>query len=336
MILRNMSSRCDSCGGDCAKAAMLRHEGIAECFLAATDQEAIKSAVRGNVVGMLELGVRGGVQGWCLNGAEVKSIESAGAVIRTWRDADAEWCFIGDVYPADPKASRADQTQSCLERLASALDLAGMTFEEVMRTWFFNNLILEWYGDFNRVRTNFFSSMNLKRLPASTGVGMPNRKGAELTCAALAMRPLRPGAIIREVVSPLQGPATAYRSSFSRAMAIESPEQRRMWISGTASIDPAGLTQYPESVDRQIDRTLEVVQALLGAEDMGWQHVTRAVGYFRHEKDIAKWEAHAAKWNLQKLPVALVEAYVCRDDLLFELEADAVRMTSDRIPLRHG
>lgn len=326
MILHNMSSRCDTCGGDCARAALLRHEGISECFLAASDQEAIHAAVRGNVVGMLELGVRGGVQGWCLKGVPVQTIEAPGASIRTWRDDDAVWCFIGNVLPADLSASRDEQTLSCLQRLASALDLAGMTFEHVVRTWFFNDLILEWYGDFNRVRTNFFSGMNLQRLPASTGVGMPNRAGAQLTCAALAMIPLRAGAVVREVLSPLQGPATAYRSSFSRAMAIESPDQHRVWISGTASIDPEGLTQYPESVDKQIERTLEVVEAMLKAERMDWKHVTRAVGYFRHEKDIARWEEHAAKWGLQKLPVALVEAYVCRDDLLFELEADAVRM----------
>lgn len=262
---------------------------------------------------------------WIPAGTEVQTLEAAGSSLHLWSDAHADWCFIHGLLPSNLRLGREEQTRLCFERIEQAVIHAGMNFGDVARTWFFNNRILEWYGEFNAVRTVFFGERNISRMPASTGVGMPNAAGAALTCAALAIRPRRGAAAVREVESPEQCPAMAYKSSFARAMSLDAPAQRQLWISGTASIAPCGKTEHVGDVDKQIDRSLEVVEAILHAEKMNWGDVTRAVGYFRHAKDAARYEVIARGRELPKIPIVLARADICRDDLLFEIEADAAK-----------
>jgi enamine deaminase RidA (YjgF/YER057c/UK114 family) len=262
---------------------------------------------------------------WMPAGIEVESIESEGTTVHTWSDEHADWCYAQGILPPNPRLRREEQTRGCFERIERIVSQAGFKFDEVARTWFFNHRILEWYGEFNTVRTVFFDEKGIDRMPASTGVGMPNAPGAELTCAVLAIRPRGNGVAVREVFSPEQCPAVDYRSSFSRAMSLDTPERNLLWISGTASIAPCGKTEYVGDVDKQIDRTLEVVEAILHAEKMNWGDVTRAVGYFRTAADAAKFANHARGRELPpQLPIVFAHADICRDDLLFEMEADAV------------
>jgi hypothetical protein len=59
---------------------------------------------------------------------------------------------------------------------------------------------------------------------------------------------------------------------------------------------------------------------------MTWGDVTRGIAYFA---DIAERSTFNAIWQSRGLPVfplALSHADVCRHDLLFELEVDAVKV----------
>jgi enamine deaminase RidA (YjgF/YER057c/UK114 family) len=263
---------------------------------------------------------------WIPDGIEVQTTEEGGAKVHLWSDKSADWCFVQGLVPANLRMSREEQTRFCFAKIGQIVSNAGMTFAEVARTWFFNYRILEWYDVFNTTRTQFFTEQKITRMPASTGVGMPNAAGAALTCAALAIKPHRKGAAVREVESPEQCPAIKYKSSFARAMSLDTPEGRTMWISGTASIAPCGKTEHVGDVDKQIDRTLEVVEAILRAEKMNWGNMTRAVGYFRNAADIPRFAVRAQQLGLPQLPIVFARAEICRDDLLFELEADAMTM----------
>lgn len=59
-----------------------------------------------------------------------------------------------------------------------------MDFSHVIRTWFYNNRLLDWYEEFNRARDTFFESRGVfdRLVPASTG----------LVPAIGNMRPCRP------------------------------------------------------------------------------------------------------------------------------------------------
>jgi enamine deaminase RidA (YjgF/YER057c/UK114 family) len=133
------------------------------------------------------------------------------------------------------------------------------------------------------------------------------------------------GAGAREVGSPLQCPAPAYGSAFSRAMEIDSGGWRRLTISGTASIQPDGKTAWEGDARKQVDLTMEVIAAILQARGMNFGDTTRATAYYRKPEYKQHFDAWRKERDLELMPVVDTHSTVCRDDLLFELELDAGR-----------
>jgi enamine deaminase RidA (YjgF/YER057c/UK114 family) len=154
-------------------------------------------------------------------------------------------------------------------------------------------------------------------------VGAKNPTGAALSLGAWAFRPVQPNAYAEEVASPLQCPAPAYGSSFSRAMEISTNGGRQLFISGTASIAPGGKTMWVDDVRNQVDLTMEVVEAILQSRGFSFEDLARATAYFRRPAEAAVFAEWLAAKNLSRLPVVSAQCDVCRDDLLFELEAEA-------------
>ncbi len=244
-----------------------------------------------------------------------------------YEDEHAEYCLLTGVLPHDPSASRTDQTTSVYEGIEDALRDAGMTFANVARTWLYLDKILEWYDPFNRARDAFFHARNVYAglVPASTGIGSANLYGSAITACAIALRPKSGRVTIRAVDSPLQCPALHYRSSFSRAVEIGTPEYRTLMVSGTASIKPGGETAFVNDPEKQLALTMEVVEAILTSRGMGWGDAVRAVMYLKKASYLSLWQAWLKDRKLESMPVITVEADICRDDLLVEFEVDAVR-----------
>jgi hypothetical protein len=57
---------------------------------------------------------------------------------------------------------------------------------------------------------------------------------------------------------------------------------------------------------------------------MDWKDVSRAIAYFKNMEDAPLLDLYCKKNNLPALPIAIAHGDICRDDLLFEIEADAV------------
>lgn len=273
-----------------------------------------------------------GVQAIVWWGGQVERIQLGRQVIGTvGDDGVARHCWLGGVGPQTLALGAPAQTQQMFGAAELALDLAGFELRDVVRTWFYNDNILAWYGDFNRVRTAHYAPVKWRSgsLPASTGIGARNRAGAALSVGFRAWRPkpntAAAGAAPSEIASPLQCPAPRYGSSFSRAMEVAIGSGGRwLTISGTASIHPDGSTAWLGDARRQVDLTMDVVAAILHSRDMAWRHVTRATAYYRHAADVRHFAAWQAEHAQGALPVVNTASVVCRDDLLFEIEVDAV------------
>ncbi len=268
-----------------------------------------------------------GTQAFILDGRPVHRVTLAGRVVGSlWSDEDADYCLLAGILPADSRATRGAQTTSSMEQIEAALHNAGMDFSHLVRTWFYLDDLLAWYDEFNAARTEFFHRRGVfdRLVPASTGIGARNSAGAALAAGALAIRPKHGRVHIQEVPSPLQCSATEYRSSFSRAVEVESPDRRMLIISGTASIAAGGQSLFADDVPRQIHITLDVVEAILRSREMDWKNTVRAVGYFRDIKDLPVFEKCCRDRGIEPLPMVAAHATVCRDDLLFEIELDAI------------
>ena len=267
-----------------------------------------------------------GVQAFAVSGRAVTRVRLGGRVMASvYEDGGARHCLLGGLGPKDVALSQAEQTEQTFANLQSALDLAGFELADVVRTWFYNDDILAWYGEFNRVRSALYGTIKWRTgsIPASTGIGARNPAGAALALGAWAVRPLDATSRAFEVGSPLQCPAPAYGSSFARAMEINSGGWRRLLVSGTASIHPGGKTAWVGDAKKQVDLTMEVIAAILQSRGMDFRSVTRATAYYREAAFKTHFDAWLAERDLRQMPMVPTHSVVCRDDLLFELELDA-------------
>ena len=242
-----------------------------------------------------------------------------------YEDEFARYCALAPIFPADPSVSSCKQTQDVLNRMASALNACGMGVTDIVRTWFYLDSILDWYDEFNEVRTKFFDAHGTfdKLVPASTGIGASNEAGAALAAGLIAVQPKNERVSVCPVDSPLQGSAMDYRSSFSRAVEVSTPLERTVYVSGTASIDKNGGTVNINDPECQIEKTMAVVNAILESRSMGWKDVSGGVVYYPDLSHHELFLNYCRTQGLPDLPLLLLESYVCRSDLLFEIEVDA-------------
>jgi enamine deaminase RidA (YjgF/YER057c/UK114 family) len=257
---------------------------------------------------------------------DVERIESGGRVVGSvFTEGGARQCLLGGIEPADRTLARAQQALDVFETLQAFLAQAGLELEDTVRTWFFLDNILSWYDDFNRVRTKVYSGLKFRTgsLPASTGIGARNPAGAALALAAWAFRPLEPNARAKEIASPLQCPAPAYGSSFSRAMEVSSGAGRRLFLSGTASISPGGKTMWVGDARKQTLFTMEALEAILRSRNFSFGDLACATAYFRRPADAVVFVEWLKANGMAEMPVIFTQCDICRDELLFEIEAEA-------------
>jgi enamine deaminase RidA (YjgF/YER057c/UK114 family) len=262
---------------------------------------------------------------WSVVGGEVQTIPDLGRMGGvTVRDANGLWCFLAGIGPGAVTPTPGEQAQATFKALGGGLAKAGFAFTDVARTWFCNDRITAWYGDFNRARWDFFREVGVggSFLPASTGVGAGNPAAMALQAGLLAVQSHNGRVRFAEVTSPEQGPAPAYKSAFSRAVEVCMPGGSWLTVSGTAAIAPDGRSQFPGDPAAQIERTLDVVGALVAARGHGWSDAVRGVAYFRDADTAPLLTASCARRGIPPLPVVRAAMDICRDDLLFELELD--------------
>ena len=250
------------------------------------------------------------------------------ATASVYEDDDAVYLLAAGILPPDTSLPRERQASDIFPEMEGLLAEADMTFQNVVRTWLYIDRVCEWYGGFNAARSAFFESRNVfdTFLPASTGIGSSNTDGAAITSGMFAMFPKTPNACAEIVESPLQEPAMAYRSSFSRAAEISTSATKQLFISGTASIKPGSHdVAYVGDIVRQIDCTMTAVHAILDSRKFGWGDVSRAIVYLKDPSYRTAWQDWLAKNGLPTDFAAETVCDVCRDEWLFEIEADAVK-----------
>ena len=119
--------------------------------------------------------------------------------------------------------------------------------------------------------------------------------------------------------------------AFSRGMAVCLPGGARMvFVSGTASVGPDGRSLHPGDFEAQARRAYENARAVLRAAGADWADVVKATVYL---KDIRRdyhlfndiRNQYFREMGLRTFPASTcVEARLCREDLLVEMELVAM------------
>jgi enamine deaminase RidA (YjgF/YER057c/UK114 family) len=257
----------------------------------------------------------------------VQDLRLDGACVgRSYEAPFATHCFVAGVAP-EQAADGATQTAQVLGKLEKTLAMAGLGMTNLVRTWFFNDRICHWYGDFNRVRTDAYQGVGILGsgfVPASTGIGAANSHQTALVGGATAVK--GKGALrVQMIDSPLQKPASDYGSTFSRAVEICAPDYRQIMISGTASISAFGQTLYKDDAASQVSLTMEIVKAILHSRSMTFNDASRAIVYFKDASIFPIYQDYCDRAGLPNFPAVYTVNDICREDLLFEIELDAIQ-----------
>lgn len=236
--------------------------------------------------------------------------------------------LLTGIGPVDFSAPPYEQVRSAFEEAERRLEPLGMDFSNVVRTWLYGKDVLDWYGELNRARHDFFVSRGVydRYVPASTGIGWDSGTPAGISMGVFAAKAKSPGSVVWESLpSPLQCPALEYGSSFSRASEIRTPAWRRVLVSGTASLKPNSHdVAHVGDIDAQIDCTMKAVEAIYASRGLSLGDVGGAFVYLKEESYRANWERWlAAHAEFPRERMRAIVADVCRDEWLFEIESDA-------------
>lgn len=149
----------------------------------------------------------------------------------------------------------------------------------------------------------------------------------DVESSPVARRPIHAPRVLNEAYE------YARPSSFARGLRVELGTHALLLISGTASIDEAGRTTHVGDFRAQLWRTYRNITALLEAEHATWRDVVRTTCYLRDierdYKDFNEIRTAFFTWQaLDPLPASTgIQARLCREDLLVEIEAMAVVRT---------
>jgi enamine deaminase RidA (YjgF/YER057c/UK114 family) len=253
-------------------------------------------------------------------------VRSGGVPCGRTLDADGLGYTSFSGLMAPEAGPRTDQAQAIFRKAESLLREAGGSMMSVARTWLWLSDILAWYNDFNKVRNDFFVECGLlnpdrreRRLPASTGIGV-GPTGRPL-CALDVVALLGPRASVECFhAAGMQQSAYNYGSAFSRVARATTPAGKTVYVSGTAAIDETGKTCHVGDPKAQIAMTLANVRAALS--DMGCSDadVVASIAYSKTPEVEAVFlrEFGDLGW-----PCVSTLSDICRDELLFEVEATA-------------
>ncbi len=102
---------------------------------------------------------------------------------------------------------------------------------------------------------------------------------------------------------------------------VEGSGYKLILVSGTASIDEQGKSVFIGDPAAQIRQTLSVVSELVASEGATLQDLCEATVFIKRKEDFPFYQEIIEQMGISNLPSVCVLADVCRDELLFELDA---------------
>ena len=121
-------------------------------------------------------------------------------------------------------------------------------------------------------------------------------------------------------------------ASFSRAFKINLKNLTILFISGTASIGPNKETMYHGDFEGQTRHAYENVEAILKSEEMNIKDVVKWTVFLKDMDYYSKFEEIRSQYFAERklerdiFPAStVVQANLCRKELLIELEAIAIK-----------
>lgn len=293
-----------------------------------------------------------GVELWALGGPDI-TVRHFNPQLLSVESDGVRWIHCGGIRAAPEAVGPYAEALSAFDRLQQQLSLAGVGFDQVVRTWIYINGITDntdgqqRYHELNRARTDFYEPIRFGSTlrapwapeciyPASTGIGT---QGPDIRMTCIALDTKRSDVFLLPLENPLQTPAYNYQSKyspqtpkFSRAMALVQGHFVTTLVSGTASIVNA-KTCHPGDIIRQTEQTIENIARLIAPENFTRHGLPGAGATVRDLAALRVYVKYGSDYEacrsvcerlLPPVPAIYLVADICRSDLLVEIEAIAL------------
>jgi enamine deaminase RidA (YjgF/YER057c/UK114 family) len=259
-----------------------------------------------------------------------------------------------------------EQTAYAFETMQAILSAENLTMDHLVRQWNYlpqilkmeveNQRLYQHYQLFNDIRQQYYATCKkTDKYPAATGIGMDYGTVTIDFFAEQTKRNCR----IAELNNPHQTAAFHYGQEvlvgsplsegeirkaplFERAKYIGSPDKALLFISGTAAII-GEETQGLNDVSEQTAITIKNISGLISKENRLQAKLTAPLSFPKQSLPVSpaylrvyikNADANDAVMNIcQKqygnIPVLYVKADICRDNLLVEIEGEAIVVTTN-------
>ena len=219
------------------------------------------------------------------------------------------------------------QTKELLENYQEQLSERGCTLaRDCVRTWFFvRDVDLNYQGVVDARRENFELNglTNKTHYIASTGIeGCVSNPNVKVILNTHLIKGLNDGQIQFLYAKENLNPTYEYGVTFERGVFIDFGDRRKVYISGTASIDNKGLIVHPGDIEKQVYRMWENVTALLDEADCAFDDLMQIIVYLRDMADY-KLVNKLFDQKFPTIPKVIVLAPICRPGWLVEMECIA-------------
>lgn len=260
---------------------------------------------------------------------------------RLWRGVGFQMLHLpgvrGTAADGTLPAGHVAQATAMFANIGEGVQAHGFRYNQVVRTWIYVRRLLEWYNDLNRIRTAQYHQAGIGGpagvpFPASTGIQCFS-DDEECIVDVLALDSTGGHAVATPIRnSPRQDSSFNYGSAFSRGMTLDIEGKRTVHVSGTASINTAGLSTHIGDAECQSLETLMSIAAILEEQGGTLHNITSATLFCKTREAWEAWQRVSRLLQIPDFPKVCVIADVCRDNLLVEMEAVAVigRTAGDR------
>ena len=226
-----------------------------------------------------------------------------------------------------------EQTQAVFDHYLQSLAKRRCSLEaNCLRTWIFVQNIDRQYKGMVQARKEIFTIEGLNpqtHFIASTGIeGQSIHPEVLVMMDAYAIQEIKPEQICYLHASSHLNPTHEYGVTFERGVSIRFGDRQHILISGTASIDNQGKIVHPMQIEKQTERTMENIRALLAEAEAGWSDVTHLIVYLRDIADYENTHTYFEK-NFPEIPHTILLAPVCRPGWLIEVECSAIKEVED-------
>ncbi|WP_291600598.1 endoribonuclease L-PSP [Bacteroides sp.] len=236
----------------------------------------------------------------------------------------------GDILSSDIQ----EQSETVFDFMGSLMEREGFPVDSIVRQWNYIEDITgfdkgqQHYQMFNNVRADFYEgAIWSDGYPAATGIGSRNG-GVLVDFDAVVFK--RSGCYVTAIDNKLQIAAHAYSDrvlvfasgqkstpKFERGKSLTFDSNSQIYISGTAAI--RGEENVPAvNVEEQLHVTLENIKQLIGIARLKMLRV-----YLKDERFYAKVKSLLDAYH-PGIPISYMQADVCRDELLLEIEGLAL------------